>query len=103
MNEDDYRDEVIELLSSIDNSLKRLEIPVKEEIDKYLKKKLLTTEARKEMYKYFDGSNSLDEISSKVGKSSEAVRLCAEALREVGFLEYIKDGQTKKPKVIKTF
>ena len=68
------------------------------EVNKMLNEEFLTTDKRKQMYKLFNGNNSIGDIAKRLGVTHENVRLLVDDLEEVGAIEIIKKkGKTKYP------
>ena len=73
-------------------------IAFRKEINKILNEEFLTTDKRKQMYKLFNGNNSIGDIAKRLGVTHENVRLLVDDLEKVGAIEIIKKkGKTKYP------
>lgn len=98
MDKNTNQPEIVDILKSIDLSLKIIANAAMKGARERLEKEHLTTDTRKAMYELFDGNHTNDEISKAVKTSSEAVRQLAEALYADGLIEYVEEGRSKKPK-----
>jgi len=94
-----------ELLVEINDKLEAIRkilfiqnIAHRREIIKVLNEEFLTTDKRKQMYKLFNGNNSIGDIAKKIGVTNESVRLLVDDLEKVEAIEIIKKkGKTKYP------
>lgn len=94
-----------EILIEINNKLEAIRkllmvqnIASRKEINKILTEEFLTTDKRKQMYKLFNGNNSIGDIAKRLGVTHESVRLLVDDLEKVGAIEIIKKkGKTKYP------
>jgi hypothetical protein len=69
-----------------------------EPLRKRLATEFLTSPQRKRMYSEFDGTQSYETVSKKVGVTAEAVRQFSVALQKEGFVVFIKDGARTCPR-----
>lgn len=94
-----------ELLIEINDKLEAIRkllivqnIAFRKEINKILNEEFLTTDKRKQMYRLFNGNNSIGDIAKRLDVTHENVRLLVDDLEKVGAIEIIKKkGKTKYP------
>lgn len=94
-----------QLLNQVNNKLEVIRkllliqnIAFRKEINKILNEEFLTTKKRKQMYKLFNGNNSIGDIAKNLHVTHENVRLLVDDLEKIGAIEIIKKkGKTKYP------
>jgi len=94
-----------ELLIQINDKLEAIRkllivqnIAFRKEINKIINDEFLTTDKRKQMYKLFNGNNTIGHIAKILGVTHENVRLLVDDLEKLGAIEIIKKkGKTKYP------
>ncbi len=90
--------EINDKLEAIRKLLIMQNIACRAEIKKILNEEFLTTDKRKQMYKLFNGKNSIGDIAKNLHVTHESVRLLVDELEKVGAIEIIKKkGKTKYP------
>ncbi len=90
--------EINDKLEAIRKLLMVQNIAFRKEINKILDEEFITTDKKKEMYKLFNGNNSIGDIAKRLDVTHETVRLLVDDLEKLGAIEIIKKkGKTKYP------
>jgi predicted transcriptional regulator len=90
------KENVKNLGKKLDQVIALLKIIAKRDIDN-LKKSILSTRKKEQIFEMCDGTRDISEIATEVGASGEYVRLTIKELEEAGFIIIEQKGGKRYP------
>jgi hypothetical protein len=100
MEDQEFKDQVLVYLGSIDRHLKLLALETLSELRAEIHTTLLTTASRRKMWDEIDGEKSISEIGRSAGVTAEAARLFFKEIDHSphAIIQWIRTPRARIPK-----